>query len=867
GVKPLYYAVRGQQLFFASELKALLKVPGLAGDVNLKALKYYLDCLYIPAPDTIYAGIRKLKPGEWLTWRRGEIRTGLFWNPLDVPLRPDPGKAGALAELDGLLETIVREQKVADVPLGLFLSGGLDSSAIAAYLARGGTLPEAFCADYGPDYPAFNELDKAKRVARHFGYTLNELHIEPDVESDLPDLVEMLDEPLADSSILPTFWVCRAARQSVKVALTGIGGDELFGGYPRYLGANRLASYRRLPPGLRQLLAGLAASIPEQISSRNVGSWLRRFLQGGVKPLSVAYSEWAGHLSSDDKADLFSPALAAAGDTPSEVREILDGLPSRDALSATFLGDLLTYLPGDLLTLADRASMRCGLELRVPLCDRRLVEFMLGLPSHYRVSGWTLKALLKDLLAPQLPREILAQKKKGFMIPIGHWFNHELRGFMEASAAGIVRRGLIRKEGLDRLIAEHAAGRQNRTDVLWALVFLDHWFERYRPDFSLEGNGLLPSHGLPEADVPSAAHPKRCRVGTTKMNVGHPEKILVVAVAGIGDFIAAAPSLKGLRTRFPKSRIVLLVSSRAYPYAAGCPWVNTILPFPVSGRWSGSHGLAYARLIGRLRRERFDLAINFYEIGGWIGSVKMALLFTLIRGQFNVGRDTEGRGFFFDLKIREGKADPKSQGDYYEDVLNALDGRVDRQDKSDLWISDDGHKNAETFLAGNGVSTSDFVVGINPGSARKSRHWFSDRFALLADRLADRYDARIILTGGPEETPLAEEIAGMMKNKPLVAAGRMTFEETIVLVQRMNLLITTNSSLMHVAAAVGTRFVALIGPGNIVRDRPCQADATNSRLIQKPMPCAPCYRNHCRKKACMEQITVEDVWRSAETLL
>ena len=480
GVKPLYYAVAGKRLYFGSELKALLNVPELSRELDLSSLDQYLDQLYIPAPNTIYAGMLKLRPGERLIWKDGEISVQRFWRPR--PAQVPMSRGEALGRLDRLLTEVVEDQKTSDVPLGLFLSGGLDSSVLAAYLARGGSHPEAFCIHYGDDSVArsFNELDKARRVAKHFGLRLNEFLVKPeDVEGALDPLVEAFDEPLADSSAIPTYLLCRQARRLVTVALTGIGGDEVFGGYPRYLGAQLLTPYLSLPRSLRRALAYGGSLLPERVSGRNLLSRARRFLENGTLTLAQAYAAWMGHLSDEDKRQLYGPALAQALWPLSAPLAAMRGHALADPASRTLVADLSTYLPEDLLTLADRASMASSLELRVPLCDQRLVDFALALPSELRIDGWTLKPLLKDLLKDKLPDGLVSQKKQGFMVPVGQWFKASLRPLVEDSLEGLASRGLFQKRKLDAIFAEHRLGRRDNTDLLWAFVLLERWLRRY----------------------------------------------------------------------------------------------------------------------------------------------------------------------------------------------------------------------------------------------------------------------------------------------------------------------------------------------------------------------------------------------------
>ncbi|MBI3550339.1 MAG: asparagine synthase (glutamine-hydrolyzing) [Elusimicrobia bacterium] len=481
GVKPLYVSVRGTKLYFGSELRALRRVPDLPLEIDPGAIAHYLDYLYVPAPRSIYRGVEKLPPGSWLRWRAGRIERGTYWRPIAKP-RPI-GLGEALEELDLLLGRVVREQAVADVPLGLFLSGGLDSTALALYLVKAGLRPKAYCIYFPEGGERFNELDRAVRAASILGLELKPLPVRPDVSSELDPLVAALDEPLGDSSALPSYWVSRETRRDATVALSGIGGDELFGGYPRYQGARLLETYQRLPRALRAALAGVAAGIPDQLSSRNVTGWARRFLSVGALAPEDAYARWMGHLSPGEKAAAFTQGLSTA-DGVSAPRGAFDA--ANGDLSQRILGvDLTTYLPDDLLALADRTSMASSLEVRVPLCDPRLVEFALGLPSDLRVGRCALKPLLKALLQDELPPSIVRQKKQGFMVPLGVWFSGALRPALEDALATFGRRGLVEPAALRRLFDEHLSGRRARTDVLWSCLVLERWLRLHHPDWRL----------------------------------------------------------------------------------------------------------------------------------------------------------------------------------------------------------------------------------------------------------------------------------------------------------------------------------------------------------------------------------------------
>jgi len=346
------------------------------------------------------------------------------------------------------------------------------------------------------------------------------------------------------------------------------------------------------------------------------------------------------------------------------------------------------------------------------------------------------------------------------------------------------------------------------------------------------------------------------------MNFNHPDKILIILIGGIGDFVIGIPALKSLRNIFPQSKIVLLTSERVYPYASFCPWTDEVFSFPFSLTFKNLFKIP--QIITKLHNKHFDIIINFYEIGSWFGSFKMFLLFFLIGGKYKVGRNTNGKGFFYNIKIKD--KGEKSQGDYYQDIIKFFGGKINYKDKFAFWISERSKQNIEKFLLENKILPDDFLIGINPGSARKTRYWFPKRFAEVSDKLVEKYNAKIIILGGPGEEKLAFDIAYNMKKKPIIIAGKTSIEEVIVLIKKLKLLITTNSSLMHIANSLEIPFVCLIGPGDIIKDAPYMGNEEKYVLIQKKIPCIPCYKNKCKKMDCMKKIIVEDVLKAVEKL-
>ena len=483
GIKPLFYAVRDGRLLFASEINALLAAdPGLHR-LDPAALDAFLTLLYVPSPATLLAPIRKLPPAHILTFRRGTAELRRYWEP-----RPATGAVRRSArdwaeEALHLLREAVRMRLVSEVPLGAFLSGGMDSATLVALMTECGASPvETFTIGYGDEHASYDELASARIAARALGTRHHEFVVRPDVVDLLPDIVRATGEPFADSSAIPTYLVCRETRRHVTVALSGVGGDELFFGYPRYLGARLSRIYDAVPRGLRRgLVAPLAGMLPESTASRNLGGWVKRFADGGALDPVERYLAWIGFVDPALKADLYSPDLAAAVGPARALdghRRILAGLVEEEPYPAAVRGlDLRTYLPDDLLFMADAMSMAHSLEVRVPFCDHRLVEFVTGIPPRHAMLGWRLKGLLKNMMADRLPPEILGKKKQGFMVPIGPWFRRDLRPWLRDLLLGAEarERGFFRVGTVERLLEEHFQGRRVRTHVLWALATLEVW--------------------------------------------------------------------------------------------------------------------------------------------------------------------------------------------------------------------------------------------------------------------------------------------------------------------------------------------------------------------------------------------------------
>ena len=482
GVKPLYYAWHDGALAFGSELKALRPFPGLPHAIDVDALALYLECQYIPAPRSIYRAIRKLPAGHWLSVKDGALATGEFWRPSYAPKHEFP-ESIALEQLDARLARSVESMLVADVPLGAFVSGGVDSGVVAALATRiSGRALDTFNLGFtGVDVGS--EHAEADRVARHIGSRHHCLMLAP--EEVLPALdrwVDVFDEPFGDQAALPTMLLAQFARREVTVVLTGEGADEVFGGYSNYSKRLREERLTRVLGARGSPFAWLARKLPPRLARD-------RILKAAAVPRSRRYATIPNIFDSLLRAEYFTPAFAAAAHAriADHAEAIYDTCDSPDYLDRLLDVDARLWLPDDLLAKVDRATMAFSLEARVPYLDHEFYGWCARLDPSFKVRGNERKHLLKSLASRYLPRDIVHREKQGFMMPLERWLAHELKDDMAHALGpqGLARRGLIRPEAIARLVAEHSAGRKNHAMRLWVLLILERWFARYEPDFEL----------------------------------------------------------------------------------------------------------------------------------------------------------------------------------------------------------------------------------------------------------------------------------------------------------------------------------------------------------------------------------------------
>ena len=486
GKKPLYYWHRERLFLFASEPKALLCHPSVGRAIDWSALHHYLAFGYTPAARSIFAEIRKLPPAHTATFIDGRLTQRCYWQlPAGVASggpRVTPEESAAAIRV-GLREA-VRLRLESDVPLGVFLSGGVDSSAVVASMREVTTGRIAtFSVGFGRSAPGYDELPYARLVARRFETDHHEEILDPDVRALVPEIVRGFDEPFADSSAIATYVVAQATGRHVKVALSGIGGDETFAGYPRYLGLRVSALHARLPRWLRLASRALASRLPDSASSRNWTDWARRFTAEPDAAPGERYIGWTRFFGDAQLGRLARPALAARlgpGVDQLQRRAFAAG-GHGDPVDGAFRVDLAVYLPDDLLTMADRMSMASSLEVRAPFCDHRLIEESLRLSPSAKMPGGRLKGLLKRGFAGVLPDEVLTRRKQGFMIPLGDWLRRDLRATLDDLLAPdcIRARGLFEVDAVETLKREHLEGARTHADRLWTLMMLEQWMREY----------------------------------------------------------------------------------------------------------------------------------------------------------------------------------------------------------------------------------------------------------------------------------------------------------------------------------------------------------------------------------------------------
>jgi asparagine synthase (glutamine-hydrolysing) len=482
GEKPLFWTIADSQLLFASELSAILAHPAVSPRIDAIALSAYLSMEYVPAPATILVGVHKLEPGTMLVLEDGAVAVRRYW---ELRPRVDPrhrSYADAVDELRSRLDASVRARLVGEVPLGIFLSGGIDSSTIAALAARAGAL-ETF--SIGFRERSFNETDYANEVARRIGSHHHERMVTADEMPELvPRLATMLDEPLGDASILPTAALSAFARERVTVALGGDGGDELFAGYPMHQ-AQRLAGLARATPGLlRGAVRAAARRLPVSHGNFTFRFKVESFLRGAGAPPPLNHALWMSSFAPAEQERILAPDTWRAAHQGSHALDAVHAAWARSAgaplLARAAHLDAMTYLPNDVLTKVDRASMAVALEVRAPFLARDVVEFAFSLPDAFRMRGLEGKRILRDAVRDLLPARVIARAKKGFGMPVAAWLAGPLRPLARdlLSESALRQAGLFDPAGIAHLLDEHEKGRADHRKPLWTLLVFELWRQR-----------------------------------------------------------------------------------------------------------------------------------------------------------------------------------------------------------------------------------------------------------------------------------------------------------------------------------------------------------------------------------------------------
>lgn len=485
GKKPLYVRREPNRLLFASEIKSILQAEGVPRRLDHGALPEYLSLGYVPAPRTLFEGIEKVLPGHMLVVEKGRITDREYWDVSFDQVENRPEEQWIAMVREKLLES-VRLRLISDVPLGAFLSGGIDSSSVVAAMAQIVSQPiKTYSIGFAGEDKFYDELPYARIVAKAFQTDHHEIIVRPQVAELLPKLIWHMDEPIADSALITTYLVSRLARESVTVILSGVGGDELFGGYRRYLGDSLRRYYSLLPAVIRRSwLPRLLNSLPQDRSSgwKNNIRYASAFVKADASEPVARYSSFVGVFSPEVRAHLMRHAMSNSDENGNTVAsQVLQKYFSRcrgaDSLHQLMYVDIKTSLADDLLLLTDKASMAASIECRAPFIDHELVELTSRIPSNLKVRGFTMKYLLKKVVEPWLPKEILHRKKRGFGAPVGSWLRKDLEVMMQdtLSEEQILKRGLFDPATIKGIIADHQAQRSDHTDHLLGLINLELW--------------------------------------------------------------------------------------------------------------------------------------------------------------------------------------------------------------------------------------------------------------------------------------------------------------------------------------------------------------------------------------------------------
>lgn len=489
GIKPLFYAEHNGTFYFASEMKAILADRNFPRDMDEMALSCYFTLSYIPAPLTIYSKIRKLLPGHTATWKNGQITTHKYW---DLDFVPDRSKTEKYF-IDGFMELLrdsVRMRLMSEVPLGAFLSGGIDSSTVVALMSKASeSSVNTFCMGFGGDTGGYlDERKFARTVAEKYETNHYEYEVFPKPEELIERIVRAFDEPFADDSTIPSYYVCKLARENVTVALSGLGGDEAFAGYERYFGFQLRSIYNRFPSFLTATtIPNLIGRLPERADGHYTINHLKRFVRSDSLSPDQSYFNYMSILSPKLKDSFFSDSDRFKRHYESCKDLILGYFNSSEvygkanSLNRALYCDIKTYLPDDILAVTDRMSMHHSLEVRVPFLDHKLVEFCATIPPEMKMKWFRKKYLLKKAVKPLLPREVINHRKQGFVGPMTQWLKTDLKAYtLETLSEGsLIRHDFFSHNVIETILKEHLSGREIHDTLIWSLLVFQKWYDIY----------------------------------------------------------------------------------------------------------------------------------------------------------------------------------------------------------------------------------------------------------------------------------------------------------------------------------------------------------------------------------------------------
>ena len=485
GIKPLYYYLNKNKLLFGSEIKTILEWEEFQKEIDFQALDSFFAYTYIPAPYTILKGILKLLPGHMLICTEDNVQMKKYW---DLSFEPDYQKAERqiATEFLEIFSDAVQFHLISDVPIGVFLSGGIDSSLVTAFIEGDGHERRSFTVGFGGNIGAYDDERKyAQLVSQRYHTSHEEFEVTPDLSNILDKIVSALDEPLSDDGIIPTYYICKLASQKVKVSLTGLGGDEMFGGYERYLGFRLNHFYSKIPGLVRKrMILPLINILSEPQNSSNSINYLKRFARSSADDQAHTYLSYITTLTQGDRRQLYKGDLLEAIDFSKTEEQMLIYYNSPQAnhpMDKVFYQDIKTYLPDDLLNITDKLSMAHSLELRVPFIDHEVVEYCAKIPWQLKLKHLKKKYSLKRLAQDYLPREVIRHKKLGFSSPMSSWLRSDLRSYANENLSDdmLKKHGLLRTEFVRKVLDDHFENRENNNKLIFSLLVLQKWLELY----------------------------------------------------------------------------------------------------------------------------------------------------------------------------------------------------------------------------------------------------------------------------------------------------------------------------------------------------------------------------------------------------